>query len=189
MKLNMGCGQNQPKDYVNVDKYAECEPDQVVDLEQFPWPWADDSIDGVLFNHSLEHMGADVGCFLKIMQELWRVCRDGATVEIYVPHPRHNDFICDPTHVRAVTPEVLSLFDLQYNLQWKSMGAANTPLALYTGTDFRLTKVNLIPDSRWQEKLDSGQIDTDGLMEAAANFNNVISSYELILQVRKSRTE
>jgi predicted SAM-dependent methyltransferase len=106
MKLNMGCGQHKLPDYINVDTASECSPDVLFDLEQHPWPWESDSVDAVLFNHSLEHLGAEVGAFKTIMRELYRICRDGATVQINVPHPRHDDFIADPTHVRAITPGI-----------------------------------------------------------------------------------
>ena len=39
MKLNLGCGNYKMNGFVNVDKFADCEPDEVVDLEVFPWPW------------------------------------------------------------------------------------------------------------------------------------------------------
>ena len=45
--------------------------------------------------------------FLGMMKELYRICRDGAEIEINVPHPRHDNFIGDPTHVRIITPDTL----------------------------------------------------------------------------------
>jgi hypothetical protein len=51
------------------------------------------------------------------MREIYRVCRHDAVVHVVVPHPRHDDFINDPTHVRPITPEVLSLFDRSTNLE------------------------------------------------------------------------
>ena len=62
MKLNMGCGHNKREGYVNVDMSPVCNPDVVWDLETLPWPWQDNSVDGVLFNHSLEHLGQSQGC-------------------------------------------------------------------------------------------------------------------------------
>ena len=46
-------------------------------------------------------MGADPKVFLKIMQELHRIGRPGCRVVIHVPHPRHDNFLGDPTHVRV----------------------------------------------------------------------------------------
>ncbi len=53
---------------------------------------------------------------------MYRVCRDGAVISISVPHPRHDDFINDPTHVRVVTPELLNLFNKKLNKQWAEGG-------------------------------------------------------------------
>ena len=75
-------------------------PEIVQDLEIFPWPWPDNSADEILLCHVLEHLGQTPDLFLKIMQELYRVCKPNATVTIMVPDPRHDFFLNDPTHVR-----------------------------------------------------------------------------------------
>ena len=110
MKLNMGCGQNKIDGYLNIDKHIECKPDLQFDLEKFPWPFKNSEVNEVLFNHSLEHIGADTDVFLNIMKELYRVCNADAKIQINVPHPRHDNFINDPTHVRIITPETFALF-------------------------------------------------------------------------------
>ena len=55
MKLNLGCGNNKIDDWINVDKEEACNPDKVVDLEVFPWPWPDNGIDDIKLIHVLEH--------------------------------------------------------------------------------------------------------------------------------------
>ena len=138
LKFNMGSGQNRRPGYVNVDSAAASQPDEVFDLEVTPWPWADSCADEVRFIHSLEHMGADPKVFLAIMSEVYRICAPNAQVVIHVPHPRHDNFLDDPTHVRPITPAMMSLFDREANETWRATGAANTPLALYTGVDFKI---------------------------------------------------
>jgi len=59
MKLNMGCGFNKIKDFINVDKAPECQPDLLMDLESLPWNIESNQADEVLFNHCLEHLGQD----------------------------------------------------------------------------------------------------------------------------------
>ena len=44
MKLNLGCGHDYVDDWVNVDFYDNSKCDVVHDLEEFPWPWEDNSI-------------------------------------------------------------------------------------------------------------------------------------------------
>jgi predicted SAM-dependent methyltransferase len=106
MRLNLGCGNRKLQGWRNVDKVPDCSPDELVDLEQLPWPWPDNSVDEIFLSHVLEHLGQATDVYLGIIKELYRVCRDGATITIIVPHPRHDHFLTDPTHVRAVTAEV-----------------------------------------------------------------------------------
>src|ERR1051325_5898267 len=100
MKLNLGCGSKALEGFVNVDKYRTDATDLVLDLETTPWPWPSDCAEEVRFIHSLEHMGHDTEVCLGIMRELYRVCADGAKIVIHAPHPRCDDYLGDPTHVR-----------------------------------------------------------------------------------------
>jgi hypothetical protein len=94
LKLNLGCGKNPKPGYVNVDKYDN--PDVLHDLETFPWPWKDNSVNEIRLIHVLEHLGERKEVFLNIIKELYRICVASATIHIVVPHPRHDDFINDP---------------------------------------------------------------------------------------------
>ena len=115
MRLNLGCGDKRMPGWRNVDKIAMCNPDEVVDLERLPWPWPDDSVEEILLSHVLEHIGQTPDVYLGIIKEIYRVCRDGAKITIVVPHPRHDHFLQDPTHVRVVTPEGLNMFSQAAN--------------------------------------------------------------------------
>lgn len=118
MKLNMGCGTNKRDGFINVDKCGN--PDVIWDLETFPWPWDDNSVTEVRFDNILEHLGQTSGVFLRIFQELYRICVNKALITIVVPHPRHNSFLCDPTHVRPIMPETLELFSKKRILSGKN---------------------------------------------------------------------
>ena len=185
MKLNMGCGQNKVPGWINVDASEACRPDAVVDLEQFPWPWPDDSVEAVLFNHSLEHMGGDPKVFLRLMQELYRVCARGALVDIVVPHPRHDNFLGDPTHVRPISPAVLSLFSREANEKWRASGAANSPLALYTGVDFALASTATVLAEPYASRFKSGEMSAEAISEALRLYNNVAVEFRIQLRVEK----
>lgn len=185
MKLNLGCGHNKLAGYVNVDLFAECAPDVVCDLERLPWPWANDSVDRVVFNHSLEHLGQASRTFLGMMQELYRVCRDRAEVEIVVPHPRSDDFLGDPTHVRAITPNLLSLFDRELNDRWRAMGASNSPLAHYLGVDFVLARSEQVLAEPYATQFAQGVLAAEHVDTMARELNNIVREYRLLLVVRK----
>ncbi|MFY9315824.1 MAG: methyltransferase domain-containing protein [Burkholderiales bacterium] len=177
MKLNLGCGQNRMAGFVNVDREAAVAPDLVMDLEKFPWPLEDDSVEEVVAYHVLEHVGAQAAVFVGIMKELYRVCRPGALVRIAVPHPRHDNFFDDPTHVRAVTPMTLSLFSKAQNLHWKAQRGSNSPFALYAGVDFEMVE--------WSETVVEKFRDHPNLAEMLQHWNNVASEYRMVLRVVK----
>jgi hypothetical protein len=185
MNFNMGCGHNHWPGYVNVDAFKECAPDQVVDLEQTPWPWPDNCANEVVFIHSLEHMGADTKVFLAIMQELYRICKHGAHVIIRVPHPRHDHFINDPSHVRIITVELMELFSKKKNDQWKQAGFSNSPFAHYLGVDFEIVKSRVTMDEPYFTKFKEKKISVAEIEYAIRYQNNVLSQIDIELQVVK----
>jgi SAM-dependent methyltransferase len=94
MKLHIGCGHDLKPGWLNVD-CRKIQHDGIlwnpdgyflhflcVDLQQFPWPWDDNSIDEIYCQHWLEHMPDPVRC----VQEMRRVLKPGGKVTIIVPH-------------------------------------------------------------------------------------------------------
>ncbi len=186
LKLNLGCGNRKMAGFVNVDFVEVCQPDLVVNLEQTPWPWQDNSVEEIKLIHVLEHLGQQTDVFLSIVKEMYRVCRDGARIEIIVPHPRSDAFLGDPTHVRPVTGDMLNLFNQRLNREWEKVGAANTPLGIILDVDFEIESMVHTLEPDWQRKLSSGQISEAEVSQAARQFNNVISQSTIIWRVRKA---
>ncbi len=187
MKLNMGCGYDKREGYLNVDISPVCEPDLVYDLESLPWPWNADSVNYVRFNHSLEHLGQNPRIFLGMMKELYRVCKDQAGVEINVPHPRHDNFINDPTHVRIITPGLLQLFDSQVNDEIKLRGLPNTPFAHYLGVDFAVESSRAVLAEPYATQHANKQLSDGDVDVMSREWNNVVSELRILLKVRKGR--
>ena len=183
LKLNLGCGKNLQPEYINVDKYGN--PNVLHDLETFPWPWKDNSVNEILLIHVLEHLGERKEIFLNIIKELYRICAASATIHIVVPHPRHDDFINDPTHVRAITPKILDLFSKSRNRECIKQGYADSPLAIYLDVDFEIIKADYILTPYWREKLANKEIAEAELYNAIARYNNVIGEIRMILKVVK----
>lgn len=179
LRLNLGCGMNHRHGYVNVDRSGT--PDLRHDLECFPWPWADDSVAEVVLEHVLEHLGQDPAVYLRIIQEMYRVCRGGATVRIVVPHFRHDYFFGDPTHVRAITPEGLALFSQRLNRELIRRQASNSPLGLYLGVDFELTEARLKPSETWFRLHPEPEVDVEKLRLEGSIFNNLIEEIQMTL--------
>lgn len=94
MKLNLGCGNKRLDGYVNVDSNAVYKSDQIWDLNRFPYPWGNDSVDEVYMRHVLEH----VDNIIAVMDEIWRVLRVGGRAHIEVPYVTHFQALGHPQH-------------------------------------------------------------------------------------------
>lgn len=182
-RLNLGCGAQKLPGYVNVDKFGD--PDVQWDLETFPWPWSEHSVTEIQLIHVLEHLGQTTAVYLKIIQELYRICQHQATIRVVVPHHRHDNFVHDPTHVRAITPLGLSLFSRQANHQWQAQGCSNTPLALYLNVDFELIETRLVPSPLWYQRYPQQSQNLELLLQESLLFNNLIEEVEMTLKVIK----
>jgi len=185
MRLNLGCGDAHLDGFLNVDKEVGCNPDKVQDLETFPWDFEDDSVDHIVLNHVLEHLGQTSETYLSIMKELYRICKGGAKIDIKVPHPRHDDFITDPTHVRPILPAQFQMYSKKNNKEWRQQRAANTPLADYLDIDFEVEDITWVVDDKWIKLLQEGKITSERLAEKAEHEFNIIKEVEIQLRVVK----
>ena len=183
LKLNLGCGMNPLPGFVNVDKFGS--PDVKHDLEIFPWPWPDNCVEHVVLKHVLEHLGQTTEVYFAIIQELYRICKNGGQIYITVPHPRHDDFLNDPTHVRVITENGLALFSKTKNRAWVQEKRPNSPLGLFLDVDFEITSANFILTREWQEKLDHKTLSPEAIYDAIQRYNNVVKEIQIILKVRK----
>lgn len=97
-KLELGGGTRPRGDgFANMD----CLPcaDIQHDLNSFPWPLADDSVCEVYSSHCLEHLPSPFPVF----NELCRICRTGALIELRVPHPMADLANC-AGHMQVFSP-------------------------------------------------------------------------------------
>ncbi|NHQ81315.1 methyltransferase domain-containing protein [Chromobacterium vaccinii] len=185
LKLNLGCGHDKRTGFINVDSQAACQPDQVVDLERFPWPWADGSVDEIVMSHVLEHLGADTDTYLAIIKELYRVCAPDARVTITVPHPRSDNYLADPTHVRPITAMGLQMFNQELNRQSIQEGGSSTPLGIYLNVDWALESSDVKILEPWTSRFNGGQLTEDDITLAVQNFYNVIGDCTFVMRIRK----
>jgi hypothetical protein len=184
IKLNLGCGGNHREGYINVDKYGD--PDIQHDLESFPWPWPDSSVCEIVLHHVLEHLGQMTNVYLNIVKEIYRICEDQASIHIVVPHPRHDDFLGDPTHVRVITPEGISLLSKKNNEGWIKGGFSNSPLGLYLNVDFEITELSHTLDPVWKKRFDEENISPEDISAASKKYNNVIKEIRMTVKAVKN---
>ena len=186
MKLNLGCGKNYIDDWVNVDFYDDSKCDVVHDLEKFPWPWENDLVSEIRIIHTLEHLGADWKVYIKILQEMYRVCEDDATINIHVPSPWHWNYISDPSHVRPIIPDGLNLFSKEHCQKCIDDGRPETPFAMIYDIDLRPHNVEWIWDNYWKDKLDREEVRQSQLGELHNMYRNVVAEFHISLAVVKS---
>ncbi|MBL4720099.1 MAG: hypothetical protein JKY20_03060 [Alphaproteobacteria bacterium] len=187
MRLNLGCGSNKREGFINVDLSPLCEPDLVWNLEETPWPWPNSSVSEIVLIHVLEHLGETTEKYFGVLQEMYRVCRPDARINIVVPHPRHDDFLHDATHVRAVTVEGLSMFSRKNCEEWIANGDANTPLAMVAGVDFEVVESEFRLEEPWASKLALKSLTEVEVMQAIKMHNNVVKETRILLQVIKTQ--
>lgn len=135
MKLNLGSGYKRINGFLNVDNNTDCKPDFLFDMGKDTWPMEDNSVDGIIAHHILEHFGEE---FFHVIKEMYRVCKDGAIIDILVPFPRHDTFLIDPTHRRPILPQTMAMFGKKHNQNDINNGGRETPLGIIHDVDFEL---------------------------------------------------
>lgn len=95
--LDVGAGPRKYPGSISIDINAVNKPDIVHDLDIYPWPVKNDTFDMVFCSHCLEHLVDPI----KAVEEIYRVCRQGGTVKIVVPHYTGHTAWGSPEHKRA----------------------------------------------------------------------------------------
>jgi SAM-dependent methyltransferase len=92
--LELGCGSHKRPGVIAVDINPASAADVIYDLDEFPYPFAENIFDEVICEHVLEHLDN----LIRVMQELHRISRRGAIIRVYVPYFSSIYFYRDPTH-------------------------------------------------------------------------------------------
>lgn len=128
MKLNLGCGQKMIAGFTNVDISAQSGADVIHNLNIFPYPFTADAVEEVVMDNVLEHLD-DV---IKVLEEIYRLCRPDALVKISVPYFKSNSAYTDPTHRHFFSETSFKYF------------APDHPLHFYTTAKFQVVKTVLL---------------------------------------------
>lgn len=107
MKIDFGCGQRKKEGYVGVDALSLPGVDVVHDLNIFPYPFEDSAADDIWIDNVLEHLDNP----LKVMEEIYRISKNGAKVVVSVPYFRSFYATIDPTHKNFFGVWWFSYFD------------------------------------------------------------------------------
>ena len=99
IKIDIGCGFHKKPGFIGIDINPDCNPDHCLDLSRDKLPFKDNSVDEVYSYNAFEHIqNLDYDFLLE--RELYRVCRHGAIMNIYVPHWQAEQAYMSPDHKR-----------------------------------------------------------------------------------------
>jgi len=93
-KLNLGCGADIRDGWVNVDIQKSRGIDKSFDFNKLPYPLNNSEFDYVYLSNVLEHLDSPDS----VLNELWRICKNGGIIEIIVPHYTNKGAYSDMQH-------------------------------------------------------------------------------------------
>ena len=157
MKLNLGCGDDIRKGFINIDINKKKGVDLVLDLNN-PLPFKENSIDYALCNHIIEHLENPINFIL----DLYWVCENGAIIEIVSPHFSSFTTHADLTHKRGlsyfsfgekqINKEIYQKFDVNkkfnfLNLKYKWLNFLFNPIINLSPTLYERLFCYILPCS------------------------------------------
>ena len=139
IKLNLGCGKDYRKGWLNVDRRKEVNADQYVDLSKYQWDFPSNTFDFIYASHIIEHLPDKV----KSINEIWRIAKPGAIVHIRCPHFSTRAAFTNPEHKHFFGYDLFRYFS-PTNEMGENQGKAK----------FRIIKTRLIWNAAPNWKLD-----------------------------------
>jgi len=107
--LNLGAGNKLVAGAVQHDRVKHRpEIDVVWDLNDLPWPWADESFDMIVACAVLEHLRINL---IESVNECWRILRKNGTLHMKLPYWNSANSYRDPTHYWRFDLRTCDLFD------------------------------------------------------------------------------
>lgn len=123
IKLNIACGQQKQEGFIGIDKVKTGATDIVWDLETYPFPFEDNSVDEAMISHFIEHV-KDLPSFMDEIHRIMKspyVNKEGekvtSKVTIVAPYYSSMRAMQDPFHIRPISEASF----LYYNKDWRDV--------------------------------------------------------------------
>lgn len=105
VRLDLGCSYHKLDDYIGLDILSAKGVDVLGDARLIPFK--DNSVDEIYSSYALEHIPDN----LKVLQELYRICKPDATIRLILPHFSNPAFSDDLTHVYRYSTRTFEHYD------------------------------------------------------------------------------
>lgn len=156
--LDIGCGVNKTPGATGMDINPKTSADVIHDLDDLPYPFADDEFDEVIGRHVIEHVRDP----MRVMAELHRITRAGGIVKLVAPHWTNPDWATDLTHrnhlnsysFRNLTDE-RAVFPFYTDVRFRQLQARVTTANLWKlmGFEFFINLDHRFPRLRFFRKI------------------------------------
>ena len=137
LKLDIGCGNSKREGFIGVDVLNLDNVDIIHDLNTFPYPFKENSVDEIWLDNVLEHLKEP----LLVLEELYRCSKPGAKITVAVPYFRSFYSTIDPTHRNFFGVNWFSYFDPTHLFNQKYQ---------YSHAKFKVNKLEF--DYEWNGK-------------------------------------
>jgi len=168
LRLDLACGNCKRDGFVGVDKVQTSQAEIIHDLNVYPYPWNDDSVDEINCSHFIGQV-ADI---IKFMDECYRILKPNAKMTVSAPYYTSIRAWQDPTHKRTISEATFLYFD-------KDWRAANKLDHYPVKCNFKGEKMALFFNPPWDKKTDEAR------QFAAQHYWNVVSDMVAELRVIK----
>jgi len=121
VKIDLACGDNKREGFIGVDIKETSSTDIIHNLNQYPWPFEDNSVDEINCSHYVEHIphdvknGNDTDGLIQFMNECYRILKKDGKLTITAPYYTSVRAFGDPTHVRFIGDFTFPY----YNKEWR----------------------------------------------------------------------
>jgi glycosyltransferase involved in cell wall biosynthesis len=166
IRLNLGCGRDIKRDWVNLDCMKLPGVDVVANLDDClnnSLPFSESSVHEIYASHLIEHIRYS----LPLMQELYRIAKPDAKATFRLPYGSSDEAFEDPTHVKQYFLNSFGYFSQPF--YWRADYG-------YRG-DWQTEKIILVLDgNKYRDK------SVEEISFAVHNFRNVV--LEMIVELR-----
>ena len=112
IELDLGCGNKKRPGTIGVDYNARVDGDISHDLNEFPYPFEENTIDKIYIDNCLEHLDSP----MNVMEEIHRILKPGGQLLVIVPYFRSPSAFHDPTHKTFYTTQSFSYYDPNHDI-------------------------------------------------------------------------